>query len=286
MVKTRHQEVRKDHSVRKRSSGQEKKTKSIKATVTASPTTRVTQKRRELASQSPQYVDMLSTVGVLPMLTIRRLGNHILFLFVGPGRELVTLHSELLPETAKFYINGQSGASGLYQLPDEDVDTFNTYRLFLYTGRIYTVHPENIERPDNGRQETHNDAEWVKLAYCYFFGLLVKDDRFTNACISAIVEKVKETERFPSGIASDVYEYTTEGDKLRKLIVDLHVWFGKGSCIKKPHEDADGPKEFLQDVINGLALAGPEIHDEEIEMPWERNVCRYHTHSVWAQCGH
>jgi hypothetical protein len=34
-------------------------------------------------------------------------------------------------------------------------------------------------------------------------------------------------DRSPTGLATEVYAHTTQGDKLRALLVDLHVWKGK-----------------------------------------------------------
>jgi hypothetical protein len=34
-------------------------------------------------------------------------------------------------------------------------------------------------------------------------------------------------DRYPTGIATEVYNYTAPGDKLRSLVVDLHVWRGE-----------------------------------------------------------
>ena len=158
------------------------------------------------------------------------------------------------------------------------------YQTYLYTGRIASIGERDQERPDNHRAEIHNDAEWTRLVHCYLFGTTVRDEAFANAAITAIIEKVKETDRFPSGVATEVYEYTEQGDRLRRLIVDLHVWFGKGSCIRRSHQDADGPREFLQDVVQGLAVAGPDVYDPEIGMPWELR-CAYHLHNHTQRCG-
>ena len=38
-------------------------------------------------------------------------------------------------------------------------------------------------------------------------------------------------DRYPTGLATELYARTPPGDKLRSLIVDLHVWKGK-----QPHQ--------------------------------------------------
>ena len=131
----------------------------------------------------------------------------------------------------------------------------------------------------------HADAEWTRLAHCYLFGLSLKDEAFTNASIDAIIEKMVISDRYPTGIASEVYQFTPTGDNLRELLVDVHVWKGRGTWVKAPHDDATGPMEFLQDVIGGLGTAGPEIHEADAEMPWEEAPCAYyHVHEATGQC--
>ena len=217
--------------------------------------------------------------------TLARLGNHVLFIFVGERRELVNNYSDLLPDPTKAYIAERSQGRAFYQLPEEAPDIVQMYRSFLYSCRIVSISEGDIERPDNGRTATHNDAEWTKLAHAYLFGVTVKDERFANAYISAIIENVTETLRFPSGIATEVYQFTQSGDNLRKLIVDLHVWSGKGTSIQRPREDADGPKEILQDVTGGLAAAGARFHDPDMQMPWTLDECAYHSHDGTGRCG-
>lgn len=214
-----------------------------------------------------------------------RLGNHVLFVFIGAQRELVTLHSNLLPEAVKAYINERSVGQQLYQLPEDDVTLFQIYRMFLYSGNICSIGEGDQLRPDNGRAQAHPDAEWTRLAHLYIFGKGIGDEKFANACIDAIIEKMTESDRYPTGIASEVYQFTPAGDKLRKLLVDVHVRKGLGKWVKRPHDDADGPMEFLQDVIQGLATAGEKLYDLDWVMPWEATTCFYHTHRGSGRCG-
>lgn len=75
------------------------------------------------------------------------------------------------------------------------------------------------------------DAERTKLMECYILGTHLHDERFRNAAIDALVEKVEKEEEYPTGLASDVYRHTESGDRLRKLIVDFHVWKGQGELF-------------------------------------------------------
>lgn len=157
------------------------------------------------------------------------------------------------------------------------------YRLFLYTGRVTTIGREDQDASDDGRSEAHSDAEWTKLAHCYLLGKSIRDQKFANASITAITEKMDETDRYPTGLASEVYAFTTKGDNLRQLIVDVHVWKGLGQWIRAPHDDTDGPAEFMQDVLNSMATEGASIHEEDVTMPWDVQ-CAYHVHGRGEVC--
>lgn len=110
---------------------------------------------------------------------------------------------------------------------------------------------------------------------------MVKDEAFANACVTSLIEKVKGTERFPTGIASEVYAYTEPGDRLRELIVRLHVQIGEGTCIEAPHEDAEGPVQFLADVRRRLRKA--KLTNWEYKKEW-KDACRFHRHLNTESC--
>lgn len=163
--------------------------------------------------------------------------------------------------------------------------TAELWRSFLYTGRIFSDdEAADQDEPDDGDEESHADGEWSKLAHAYFFAQSIRDERFANAAITALIEKVKAAERFPTGIAGEVYTFTKPADKLRCLVVDLHVWKEEGGCLRAPHEDAAGPLEFMRDVIAEMAEADG-AWKEEGERLLERDACAYHTHTETERCG-
>ena len=83
------------------------------------------------------------------MLTADRLGNHVLFLFIGPQRELVTLHTEIIPTAVQEHINERSAGLQLYELAEQDPDIFRIYRGYLYTRRIYSIGAADRNGPDS-----------------------------------------------------------------------------------------------------------------------------------------
>ncbi|KAK3725079.1 hypothetical protein LTR37_000590 [Vermiconidia calcicola] len=206
-----------------------------------------------------------------------KLGNHVLFLFIGPQRELVTLHTEIIPTAVQEHINERSAGLQLYELAEQDPDIFRIYPSAQQTATVQTAMT----------WKRYSDAEWTRLAHLYLLGVTLKDEKFANTVITCIIEKMGEADRYPTGIASEVYACTPAGDGLRELIVDVHVWKGHGTWISAPHDDADAPKELFTDVIAALAKVGGEIHEEGALMPWEgrgKECMRYHAHEGTARC--
>lgn len=173
------------------------------------------------------------------------------------------------------------------------------YRLFLCSGKIASKDEDITHEGDEAK-----DSEWHQLVLMYHFASKIRDEKFVNQVLDALVEKVQEEDRWPTDLAWDVYEETQVGDALRRLYVDLHVWVGQGmfipSCsaagvllttaigsgIEYPYEDRNGPAQFCRDVKVGLIAAGERVCDPEVEMPWEGKLCAlYHTHFVTPVCG-
>jgi len=81
-------------------------------------------------------------------------------------------------------------------LIDDLPETFDVYRLFLYTGKIFSNNAQtDQDGADNGDTETHDDREWMRLAHMYVMGLDLGDEQFRNTVVDALVEKVAETVR-------------------------------------------------------------------------------------------
>ncbi|CAK4033519.1 Hypothetical predicted protein [Lecanosticta acicola] len=216
------------------------------------------------------------------------IGNHVLLLFVGAARELITLHTNLLPEITQAYLQARAIAAPFHQLPDESPGTVRIYRDYLYTGKIHSV-AENDDTDELGGGIT-SQGEWSCLAQLYLLGIEVRDERFANQVIDSIIDKVEEDadeQHYPTGLANEVWTGTKTGDKLRKLIVDLHIWVGKGHGIDEQgqHDDRNGPMDFKHKVAMGVLKNRQAIYDSEIKAPWEVNACQYHAHLSTQPCG-
>ncbi|KAI5369602.1 hypothetical protein Slin15195_G004770 [Septoria linicola] len=223
-----------------------------------------------------------------PLSKAPKLAQQILFLFVGPEPQFMTLHTNILPKIVCDYLYTiTSRPRGFIHLVDLDPQLFALYRLYLYTGQVWSQWDGDTDVEDDGQRATHEDCEWHRLMLLYVLAMTLRDETFANKIIDSIVEKVDETDRYPTDLATEVWESTSEGDRLRKLIVDLHVWKGQGTGVRRPHADQDGPDAFLDMVRLGLQRAGHRVSLASITQPWETAGSRcavYHSHKRTEYC--
>lgn len=111
----------------------------------------------------------------------------------------------------------------------------------------------------------------------------LKSEALKNDAINAMIEKHTEAGRYPWYLATYVYSSTVPASPLRRLIVDFHIWRGKGSGLKDS-PDRGGPKEFFQDVANAILAAGAEIWAETRQVPYLTDSCAYHEHADGVRC--
>jgi hypothetical protein len=72
-------------------------------------------------------------------------------------------------------------------------EIFTIYQTFLYEGMLFSHHADvDQDFEDNGQAVIHGDAEWSRLAQSYLLGLWLEDEKFCNAVIDGLVEKMAE----------------------------------------------------------------------------------------------
>jgi len=223
-------------------------------------------------------------------LTTHSLHGRIVTIKVGPNKIAFQAHSSLLFAASTYFsaafstpwaglsdfeLSSFGGLSEL-DLPGFEADLFEIYVKFLYTGHLYT------QRADDHTETAaykYWDLEWDRLFDLHCMGSYLLDAGFQNAIMDALLDKWRQDQRFPVGYARLVYDKTTPGSAVRRLIVDFHIHLRKGALIldKASCEEPDAPAEFFHDALIELAAVqsgkGPSI-------PFERFLpcVRYHDH--------
>ncbi|QIX02093.1 hypothetical protein AMS68_007610 [Peltaster fructicola] len=115
-----------------------------------------------------------------PFANVQKLDSHIFCLFVGQEtRTLMTLHTKLLSTATRDFFASQPLYHGWHVL-DDDIDIAQIWRHYLYFGEVCSKQANAAE-------------EWEWLTDAYLLGIAVKDEKFCNAVISALIDKQIET---------------------------------------------------------------------------------------------
>ncbi|OQO04845.1 hypothetical protein B0A48_07862 [Cryoendolithus antarcticus] len=150
-----------------------------------------------------------------------KLGTYMLVLYVGPYRTLTTIHNDVLPTSTIIALRGLY-QYGFAHLEAHSVESFELYRVWLYTGKLCTRIP-NEEEEVGAEDAVWVDCEWGRMANAYFLAVDLRDEKFGNAIVDAMIEKVDGSEYYPTSLAADLYASTPQGDGMSRLIVDFHV---------------------------------------------------------------
>jgi len=113
-----------------------------------------------------------------------------MFIFAGEEEHLFTLHSELLSDATLAVLRLQIPQNGFCMLPEHSRETMHIYRSFLYTMSFYSMTMADKDFDDYGRIVENEDREWMPIAHAYFLGSFLRDERFANAAIDALLENV------------------------------------------------------------------------------------------------
>lgn len=187
------------------------------------------------------------------------------------------VHKGLLMSTSSLFAKGLSGNfieshTGVFRMPEEDAATFSLFVQWLYFGKLFVKTTTELATNDQ-------DEEWLHLPRLYTLGERLDAPKFKDAVVSAIIEKVNETEVMPVNWADYVYGNTVSACGLRRLLVDFHVHAHRGNLLQKnASPDVKEPSvDFLQDAISRMVEIGSEMF-KDVDMPWIVNPCRYHEH--------
>lgn len=171
------------------------------------------------------------------------------------------------------------------ELEDTDADVFEIFQQFLYTGSIYTVTAGDNVSDDNADTDDEEtlDGEYNRLYRCWMLGEKLSSISFKDAVTDALIPKVTSENKHPRDMHHGIYPVSNPESSIRKLLVDIAVWFWNDESMDELSEVRDHP-EFYHDVLRTLhrhRRAGVGGLDQA---PFRLdNTCDYHEHVVAGQ---
>ena len=128
----------------------------------------------------------------------------------------------------------KEGKERKFTLPEDDVQTVNTYLNFIYTGTI-SCKALNV---DNTNDHDVHAAEATRLAKMYVFGEKYQDVQLKNAVIEAVVamSRVRDEKGirwlFTGPEVDILYKGTVAGSLAHRLMVEMHLAHGSGRWLE------------------------------------------------------
>lgn len=199
---------------------------------------------------------------------------------VGPEEKRYTLHKAIISNHSKFFKAACSkawvnkGKEKIIRLPTVDVEAFEYYTQWAYSGEIVVATKEELA----AAADTSTGLRGKRLAKLYVAGEYLGDSLLRNAVIDRLHETHIESNHGPGIDEINVaYEGTSAPSTLRRLIVDYFVAYNHASLVKWCEEAAEElPKEFFSELAFALARADFEKTKPE----WEAGDCTYHEHNA------
>lgn len=149
-------------------------------------------------------------------------GEAIVFLVGTDAPKRFIVHEALVTPRSEFVrmaLRGEwkEAQTRTVPLPEDEPDIFSVYQQWLYGGRIHT-------RPSSALSKT--DDEYRKLVKAYILGEKLVGGNFKDSIVDAIVEKLRLTHKFDTGLTDLVFDNTLPTSPLRRLWLDAYYNFG------------------------------------------------------------
>ena len=205
--------------------------------------------------------------------------DKIITVAVGPdnAKKKFKIYRGLLCHFSSYFdrmLNGsfREGGSTYLRLKDTDADTFDVFFYWLNSGVV-------------GLADSGGLLDWGKVMKAYVFSDFHQAPIFKNAVLESLYTRWLSENVVAVDVTEFLYTNTSEGDSMRKLIVDIMVASGNFREGKR-HHLFDCHKEFLIDIIVGCRARGlvpgdgSRIDADTWFVDMRTSFCeRYHVHS-------
>ncbi|KAK5131063.1 hypothetical protein LTR08_001349 [Meristemomyces frigidus] len=189
-------------------------------------------------------------------------------------KDLLTQHSDFF--RAAFTGDWKERADGVIRLPEDEVEAFEQFYWFVYTGSLFT-----IREGDHGVGEDNHptDKEFGRLAAAWALGNKLQCTPFKDALTDGLIAKGLKERSWPYGIYAAINLTAARSAGIRRFLIDLAALTWSENYFAEMEFTTT---EFLHDLV--LALAKARAHGVSKSKPWENAGCRYHEHGEDKQC--
>ncbi|KEQ67836.1 uncharacterized protein M437DRAFT_38468 [Aureobasidium melanogenum CBS 110374] len=198
-----------------------------------------------------------------------------------PDRDTNTTHGTNAREDS----SGSETESGWVRVPgtntrrliefelDVNVAAFRLYAEWVYSGYI----------PQGPLRVNAEDVDFSTIGQAYILGEKLQDEKFRNAIVDLLLETIITQGNMDLTLPTLVFKETSASAPLRKLLVDLYVWYGHKDWLKPDGSKTSTSSVFLSD----LSAAFFDRHDYD-GVPKANiltlNACNYHEHPDGKVC--
>lgn len=161
-------------------------------------------------------------------------------MLIGPeeSQQTYTIHKHLICNSSKFFHAACSklwaeGKEKLVRLPEANPEAFQAYVVWVYTGRVIINKADDV-------------SEINQTIRLYLLGDVLDDRSLRNEAMRALVRQNGKWKVQPSvELIQEIWDSTTSGSRLRKMIVDLII-------MRRSRDNMTGIADFPKDILHEL----------------------------------
>lgn len=183
------------------------------------------------------------------------------------------IHESLIAARSEFVRTAlqkdwKEAKEGVVPLPEDDIDSFDLYQQWIYTGGIFL---------NRFATATDTQNEYELLVRAYLLGEKLIDLDFKDTVIDCIIHKLRASRTFDARLTNLIYENTPPESPLRRLWLDIYFYSGSPNWLdEKALGDFIHP-EFAVDLSK--TQMGFMQRFKSVHAPFMGNSCVYHEHA-------
>ncbi|KAH7071665.1 hypothetical protein FB567DRAFT_455269, partial [Paraphoma chrysanthemicola] len=204
---------------------------------------------------------------------------------VGKSKHKFYIHEALLRSNSGFFDAAlkkewAEGQDRIVKLPDKDPEIFKIWMKWIYTGRLFIVKQDDIQRY---KDKLIISREWARWRKMFELADFLQDFDCKDAAIDALIEAMVVRNASPRYLPTCIYPHSTKHSAHRRLTVDLFVKATDREFFAISIENQ--PQEFIIDVMSSIGLfLSNGIEGISLKEFFAGETCKYHDHGPDKPC--